>query len=463
MIRYVDRSTWGLPYLLCLVVGLLGTLPLVIVTPPFQVPDEPAQFERAYQISEGTLLAQVQDGAAGGVVPASLAALTRQFLGTDAILAPRTTIVAPLARSLRADAITLDAGRRRFADFTNTAGYPPIAYLPQVVAIWIGRALGAGPLLLLYLTRAINLVAAITILALAIGLMPVGRAPAMVAGLLPMALYEYASASQDALVISSGFLLTALGLRALQRGTWRRSEVLGAAAAGLVVCASKLVYAPLLLIAVPAALVPAQRSNQLRALATILMVALGGTALWLVLNAGRVIAFEPGAAIHAQARFVLTHPLDFVLAIMHSAHWQAWFYVTSTIGIFGWLTVAMPGYAYVSAGATLLGACLIGETTDQRLSLSRSTWCAFLLAGAVVLTFLAMYLDTTPVGAPVVLGVQGRYFLPLLALVTAVAGSLPMPRVGRGAAVVLLIALAGGTLLEAGLAMYAIVGAFRVF
>ena len=461
-IQHQLGAVWSLPLLLCLLAGLLGTLPLVILTPPFQVPDEAQHFERAYQISEGGLRAEVRDGVAGARLPASLPALVRKCLGTDAILAVRRVRPAPLTRSAALRAIPLDPGQQRFVDFTGAAVYPPLAYLPQAAGIAIARAFGAGPLVLLYVARAANAVTAVTLLALAIGLLPMGKGPALLAGLLPMALYEYASVSPDALVISASFLLTAVGLRALQRGEWRSGEVAGAALAGLVACAAKPVYAPLLLVAAPALLSSEHRRHHARALAVILGVALGGTLLWFAWNAGRVITFEPDADLHAQLAFVLTHTGTAVGALGASVQKLGWFYLLSMIGVFGWLTVAMPGYAYLLAAAALIVACLVGQRAESRLTLLHVAWCALLLVGAVLMTFLAMYLDATPVGGHVVLGVQGRYFLPLLGLVAAMAGSLPALRLGARRAPVMLTVLAGVALLEAAVAMHSIISAFKV-
>jgi hypothetical protein len=48
--REFHAGTRG-PGLLC----LLAALPLVVLTPPFQVPDEPQHFARPFQLSEGRL------------------------------------------------------------------------------------------------------------------------------------------------------------------------------------------------------------------------------------------------------------------------------------------------------------------------------------------------------------------------------------------------------------------------
>jgi hypothetical protein len=46
------RTAWLRPAVICFLLGLLGALPLVVLTPPFQVPDESQHFLRGYQLSE---------------------------------------------------------------------------------------------------------------------------------------------------------------------------------------------------------------------------------------------------------------------------------------------------------------------------------------------------------------------------------------------------------------------------
>jgi len=57
--------------LFILFAGVFG-LSLVFITPPFQVPDEPAHFYRSYQISMGDLIAENHDGIVGHGMPKGL-------------------------------------------------------------------------------------------------------------------------------------------------------------------------------------------------------------------------------------------------------------------------------------------------------------------------------------------------------------------------------------------------------
>lgn len=82
------RSAWVRPAPVCFVLGLLGVLPMVVLTPPFQVPDEQEHFHRAYQLSELRMLGIVRDGAAGGMLPSSLIELSEDFWARGLSIAP---------------------------------------------------------------------------------------------------------------------------------------------------------------------------------------------------------------------------------------------------------------------------------------------------------------------------------------------------------------------------------------
>ena len=69
------------PALICFLLGLLGALPLVALTPPFQVPDESQHFLRAYQLSELRIGAIVQDGDTKAMLPSSLIGLIESLGG----------------------------------------------------------------------------------------------------------------------------------------------------------------------------------------------------------------------------------------------------------------------------------------------------------------------------------------------------------------------------------------------
>jgi len=169
--------------LVCFLLGLVGAVAMVILTPPFQVPDEGQHFLHAYHLSELQVRSVVRDGAVGAMLLSSLIELIEEFLGTRANHTPelRPITAQPLRRTWLALDRPLDPDRREFLVFP-LAMYPPPPYLPQPVATAAGRWLGAGPLALLYLGRLANALVAVAVFAWAVRLMPVGRAMAMLFG-----------------------------------------------------------------------------------------------------------------------------------------------------------------------------------------------------------------------------------------------------------------------------------------
>ena len=424
--RSTDQGRSSVLWLAFLLLALLGGLPLVFLTPPFQVPDEPQHFFRAFQLSEGGLTGINDGGASGAALPSSLPAFTERMLGTRELHTERPVI----QQNFRATLVELGTGLqpdvREFVDFRGAAAYSPLAYLPQVAGILTMRFLDAGPLGLLWGSRLANLVVATALLALAIKIMPLGRGLMMLSALLPMSLFQIASASPDAMVIACAFLFTALTITGLVRGGWSAAEVVGCALAGLVFCSVKPTYAPILLLPLVLVLQHGKIRHAITVQSVVLFSALGGTLLWLSVVAPILAAPWPNTDPAAQLRWMATHPTEFVGTLLTTLVVLAPFYIKSAIGILGWLSVPLPPIAYL---LPILGLALSPLTPHQgiRLAPAAAWWAVALTIASALLVFTALYLNWNPVGHPVIEGVQGRYFIPLFPLLGAVFSTVVRP------------------------------------
>jgi uncharacterized membrane protein len=311
------------------------------------------------------------------------------------------------------------------------------------------------------LGRLANALVALIVLASAVKLVPIGRELTMFFGLLPMAIYEYGSVSADATVITTAFLFTAVALRAQLRGYWNPGEVALAVVTGLIFCTQKPVYAPLLLVALPAALVRERANHTLLVHAVIVVIVLGATAAWLRFTA-RYSSSPLGISVSDQATFIAAHPFAYAQTIARSFWYKGYFYYQSLVGVFDWLTLYLPNFAHLlPLGALLLGT-LAQRRDGPRLPALAVAWAAMLLAGACMLIFTAGYLVWNDVRSWFVEGVQGRYFLPLLALVAATWCSIvrlrPSRRLSQAAFLVVTVIIAMELLTNV-----AIVRAYQLF
>jgi uncharacterized membrane protein len=411
-------------------VGGASILLLVILVPPFQVPDEPQHFYRSYQLSTGELWPKLENGAAGSDLPASLPALVERFLGTTELHTERGLRTAQLQETLAEFSRPLDVDRTAFVDFSGSAFYAPLPYLPQALAIAGARAVGIGPLGLFYVGRLANALAAIIATYIAIRLLPVGRGVALVVALLPMTQFQTASLSADGPTIAAAFLFTAIITRFLVDGVWAVGRTVAAFASGLIMCSVKFVYMPLLFAGLGTLFGSSAPSRKAwGGVVTQVGTALAVTALvalWLHANTGRVSGLPEGVDMEKQVALVLERPELFLATSVRSLLANGEFLARSLIGILGWLSLALPAWVYATVGFAIAFS-VYSDVGHGELPWPVAVWLLTLATGAFLLVQLALYVYWNPVGARIIEGVQGRYIIPLLPMV-GVAVSSVFPR-----------------------------------
>jgi uncharacterized membrane protein len=124
---------------------------------------------------------------------------------------------------------------------------------------------------------------------------------------------------------------------------------------------------------------------------------------------------QSGFSLAGQVQYILAHPLAFgKLLFDHLVAMR--FYVSQMVGFMGWLDVRVP--QYIVAGFVLLFLSLIIFDGPAKNPLSRFARIAMESAG--VLTILAiivvMYGYNNLPGSVDMRGIQGRYFIPALAV-----------------------------------------------
>jgi Predicted membrane protein (DUF2142) len=199
---YLTRLSSTLkPEIVFLYIASVFGFSLLVTVPPFQAPDEPHHFFRAYQVSEGVMIGKhfrVE------YLPSSLKyaweVTNRGIAGhLDRRIAARNI--------LSAFQIPLDPDHRSFvASFA--APYSPHFYFPQALGLVLGRKLGLGPLALLYLGRLCTLVFCIWIFYLSIKKTPILKWVFCLLAATPINISVAASCSQDAVINGLAFLFT---------------------------------------------------------------------------------------------------------------------------------------------------------------------------------------------------------------------------------------------------------------
>ena len=394
--------------------------------PPFQNADEIAHALRADQISHGGLIGRrLGPDTSGGAVDQAVMDAFAPF--APLVFHPETKAT----RAMYAPAAALHwDGAQVDINFPNTAIYPPTFYLPTVFAIWIGKAAALSVLNTLYLARVCT--ALVSLLLASCGVLAAGVAAPWIFAIvtLPMSLSLMADMSQDGVMIGCSALLAGLiaGARQREEPTAPGTLAWFCCLLATLIAVARPPYVPLALLP---ALLPGLRLRLRAMMAGCTVLA---TILWALLAAAVAltktrtdIPIDPAA----QLQWVITHPGGMFMVALHTVQEETGTLATQFVGALGWMDAPMPSVYIATAQGLLLLSLLVTLTGRSASPIPQArAWieagCVVLgIAVSTVLLFAIQYLTWNVVGAPLIFGVLGRYFLPLaLALGTVLPGLL---------------------------------------
>ena len=414
----VRFSLASLPSFLPLIFMFLATSTVVflsVCTPPFQTPDEDVHFKRAYQVSNGILF-----HADGGEVDEAIDEAISPYSQL-----PHNTEVKLTAANEDAGARVKWTGKKVYRVFA-TSSYAPTGYIPQALGIVLGRLMNLSVVSTLLLSRLLNGAFAISISTLALCWCGRGRLVMFTILLMPMTMSLFGSCNQDASTISLACLAFAILSRQIEedRPFSLRMSVAFALTL-LVISIARPPYAAFLLAFLIPGMVP-QSSRLPGWLSKLLFIGLPfvlTSAWWFAAILSTKAKYQlPGiygtVDPKAQLLFVFHHP-----GVLLATLGKSQIYVTLLAGIIanlGWLDTKMPFYYYMVMILILLVA-MTGEIAYRgrfRRSAMVSMFLATPIAAAGII--FSAYLLWDAVGSEILLGVQGRYFIPLVIAVGVV-------------------------------------------
>ena len=412
----------------------LGTMYLLVLA-PLSAPDEVSHFISAYRLSN-EMLGQPAADESGRVYIRSQDA----FL-LDTELAPGESLAAAeeagettvLGQTLTEHTYRKIHGAGLMGTgetgMETTAKPPvettPLAYLPQALGLTLGRLAGLGGLGLLYLGRLGNLLLYTAAVWWAIRQLPFGKEILAGVSLLPMSLHLAASFSYDAVILSMSFLFTAVTLRlAFGAGTVRKRDVAAMAAIMGVLGPCKMIYGVLLGFCL---LIPVKKFGNWRRwfLAAASVLAVYAAAMVLV-NSGTIAQYAGetesyvGWAGESGYTFgwVIRNPVKTLGLLYNTLLVKGEYYHLTMLG--NWMGNLDPvlDVPYLLIWAMTLALLLLAMkkpgTETIYLAGGRRLWVFAVCLGCFLAASLSMLIAWTPASSKIIMGVQGRYFLPVL-------------------------------------------------
>lgn len=435
-------------------VGLMGIFYLFVL-PPFSAPDEVSHYIGSYQLSS-RLLGRPSNDFLGYVLVrpediwmediTGISEYVRQEDGTwkrsqdsgeesellGQILSEDVYRIVwetgfgayqqdAVAEGLKQKELETDAWiSSRFPPVVTT----PLVYLPQAVGIATARLLGLGTIPLLYLGRFMNLFCFSVLLFWALKRLPFGQEVMAGVSLLPMTLRLAASYSYDAMIMGCMFLLTAICLDLTfqkERADWRDVLILALIAAVAGPC--KMIYTVLLGLCF---LIPVRRFGSLRGWCLSAGIVAAALIVSMVLVNGQVIA-SYAAETEAYVSWAGEEGYSLRLLIHRPYLLIRMFYETLVqqaedihLMMLGSRLGNMDEFLNVPYLVLMVFSWCLLELAFQKQGegihflRGQRFWIWMLCAGCAAAAMLSMLIAWTPMSAPFIYGVHGRYFLPFL-------------------------------------------------
>lgn len=295
--------------------------------------------------------------------------------------------------------------------------YSPALLFPQASAMRLfGRSAALPALPAFYLSRLAGLLSYLVLTWLAVRWIPFGKWILLVLAVSPMAVFQAATLTPDAISNGIGFLFIAGCLRLAQE-----QEIDGRGTGSLVLLIFLLFLAKLNLI--PLILLPLLFVLPSQFISKRLYVFLLGITLVLFLlevagwnwiasrNFASLLLEEanPGA----QIRYILTHPFAFLQTVLQDLAANGLLYVQGWLNGYGYYYWTPPALVSVFFLLSLAFVILSDSTAGQVTGKRRIIFIVLFVTGYIA-TIASLYISFTPVGSEQVFGVQGRYFIPLV-------------------------------------------------
>lgn len=441
MLRNTARTFAKSPHLVYLVLAVIFTGCFLLSIPPMTTPDAPNHFTRAYAISTGKLFAS-ETG------PGAEAQSTT--LGEKEIGLKETNKGYWLPRSIVEYTKGQDyCNSKNASDNTHpdmcfyyqnqTEANSPIAYLPQVAAIWIARIFTESPSSLAYAQE--FALAAIWVICIffSIRIAPFGKWTITLIALLPMQIQVSFQLGADVMTIAPSVLLIATFMHSVfssQLSRLSKKELFFLSFLLLLSTQSKMVMLPLILLILcyPLGYSPLEyrkgtftRTLRIRSLAAAIPVAFW--VLWsLITKKTERSLSDVFVTAQDQIHALSSMPLHFIFSwLLNCWHWLIFqFDISTIIGNLKSLHAPLPN-GFIICGFVILCIVLASNTDTEAkqwkpTSQKHFSYCliTFLLCFVAIsisaATLLAEYIIWTPINTHGIFGVQGRYFLPVLYL-----------------------------------------------
>lgn len=393
----------------CAVIIALGTV-CVLLNPVLDTPDDHAHISRADLLTKGTFFIS------GEIEQYKVSNSTWDILD-DAFTTLETTTL--MDSPVDNEAVNV------YGNYASTNLF--VGYIPQAIGMLLGKIVGINSMVILMLGRLMNLIVYAFMVRFAIKITPKFKVPMSVIAVMPMSLFIASSFNPDCTTYWVAMLLIAYFLNIYDKENISMKDICIFTGLSILLGLVKLPYCIFagLIIFIPKDKFDSNKtyykSFLFVCLVAVVSLGWGLTSMFnSVASTFNTYFIDNNVDTKRQIVYILTQPIDFIRGFGRSALEMFPAYMEQ-LSTYGWLTYKL------SKGLSLiyivfLGSIILLYPTNYKIA-NKTKGGIILVSSAVYLvTCLILYLSWTPVGSTSIDGVQGRYFIPVLALISLISG-----------------------------------------
>ena len=302
-------------------------------------------------------------------------------------------------------------------ELITKSAYSPALLLPQGMTMrLLGHMADLPALPVFYACRLAGLLSYLFLVWLAIRLIPFGKWILLVLAVSPIALFQATTITADTISNGIGFLFIAGSLRLAQLNEFGWRECRNLILLIFLLFLAKVNLVPLVLL--PFLLVPPSRFPKkgvyVSLIAGTAMLFMIEAAAWNVIaSRGYEFQLSNEAIPGKQLLYILSHPFLFLETLVRDLFSNGSAYIQGLINGYGYYFWTPPLVVSLLFLLSLVSIHWVDSRLEQVDRKARLAFVIVFLAGYLA-TVLSLYASFTPVGSGQILGVQGRYFIPLV-------------------------------------------------
>lgn len=383
---------------LIIIFGLL----MVFFTPPFSFTDEPAHFTRSELITEGSLYPKFTDN--GIYVDDYYFVFQQSYFGTT-ILTENNGYTNPIT------------DHKGYWEWTTSS--PVYSYLLSALGILLAKLLNLPAIWAVFLSRMANLILYGAVAYYMIKIIPKFKLPLLIFATMPLCISQASSLSYDAFILTFTLIILAYFIK-MYYGEINKKNL---AIFFISILLISLIKQPYIMLSFLTLLIPFEDKRQkiyvgLSALAIILLTIFSASSFFTSLfmtTASHNPSVPANTSLIGQTNFILSNPL-IVLSLIKNI-------IISIPNLFILKSnfFHYTGYKGIKLINMLYVLFFIGFSLFYKIDIEFKKRERAILALIFLITYIGIYgifyLTWTPVGAKTILGVQSRYFLPVIMLI----------------------------------------------